>query len=148
MKSQPVTIKVASFLTFLDLTVGLFVWLIFAWGISSLCWFQVSAICLTFPRMSSDLSSLASRSDAVSLKTGPSIRLASATGLTADKHPVNEKGLSYPVAPTEFVARNASDTPLLSNRSDLLSGLRDMPSHFLDRKELPAKMPKCLLRTA
>ena len=35
--------------TFLDLTVGPFVWLGAAWVISSLCWFQVSVACLAFP---------------------------------------------------------------------------------------------------
>lgn len=63
--------------------------------------------------MSSNSSSLASRSDAVSLKSEPSTDLAPVTGLTADEQFANENCLLGLATPTECMARKAPDTPLV-----------------------------------
>lgn len=83
MKFQPVILNLASILTFLGLAVGAFVvWFGAVSVVSSLCLFQAPDSCVAFLRMSIDSSSLALRSDAVSLTVESSTGLAPAIDLT------------------------------------------------------------------
>lgn len=114
LHAAPVTIKLASILPFFGLTVGDFVWFGAAWGISFFCWFQVLAtrptipICLvTPPRL------LLVLTPAASIKSEPSTDLAPVTGLTVDEQFANGNCLLGLATPTECMARNAPDTPLV-----------------------------------
>ena len=89
--------------------------------------------------MSGDFSSLASRSDAVSLLTEISAGLAPVTDITVDRQSAHE---NYP---SDLMARNAPDTPLVPNRSDVLSDVRDLPSPLSDTlRGVPSHRP-CLV---
>ena len=72
-------------------------------------WFQVSVASFTFQRMSSDSSSHASRSDAVSLTLKPLTGLTPVLGSTVD----TESFPSTLDSPRAYMTRHAPDTPMV-----------------------------------
>lgn len=92
--------------------------------------------------MSSDASSLVSRSGVVSLKTRPSTGLDPVTSLTVHKQSAHKNYLLALVIPTEFMARNVPDTPLVPKLSHVLSDLHDLPSSLPDTPHgIPGSLP-------
>ena len=82
--------------------------------------------------MSSDSSSHASRSDAISLTHEPSTGLAPTTGLTVEEQCTTEFFPSKLISPRAFMTIHAPDTPVVPKLSDVLSGFREIPSPLSD----------------
>ena len=90
--------------------------------------------------MSSDSSSHASRSDAVSLTHEPSAGFAPTTGPTVVKQHTTEFLPSSPVSLKASITRHAPETSMVPKLSDVLSDLREL--HFPLSDTTPRGVPK------